>query len=95
MPEPLNPSQAPPEQEETVTLTLPQSTFDMAKEFVSALGQIMSAADAKLKADRKGQAAGDTLQGLFPEQASGLEGFQDELSSASNAMNGLPAKIPF
>lgn len=76
------------EAEPQIQITLPRSTFDMAKGFVAGLGQSIAAAEAKLKADEKAAKA----QGTMDEVIGGadLAGFGQELSAMSDSRLGIP-----
>jgi len=75
-----------PEEMEMVALEIPRPIFDQAKEFIRSFGQALEAADAGIKANKKGMDA----QMRMAESASGLEGFGEELSAMSNGGIGLP-----
>jgi hypothetical protein len=78
---------------EEVTINMPRETFEMAKEFISTLGQALDAADAQIKAGVKATKAGesmDEMMALGAAAAPGLEGFGQELSAMSDSKLGLP-----
>lgn len=80
------PPEASEQELEMVTIEIPRPIFDGAKEFIRSFGQALEAADAGIKANKKGMEA----QGRMAESAMGLEGFGEELSAASNSGIGLP-----
>ena len=75
------------EPEPQIQLTLPRSTFDMAKGFVAGLSQSIAAAEAKLKADEKAMKATQTMDEVL---GADLSGFGDELSAMSDSRLGIP-----
>lgn len=76
--------------EEEITITMPMSTFQMAKEFISQLGSALDGAEAKIKADMKGAKAAEKMQSLgLGAEAPGLEGFGQELSGMSDSRLGI------
>lgn len=76
--------------EEEITITMPMSTFQMAKEFISQLGAALDGAEAKIKADMKGAKAAEKMQSLgLGAEAPGLEGFGQELSGMSDSRLGI------
>lgn len=77
------------EPEPQIQLTLPRSTFDMAKGFVAGLSQSIAAAEAKLKADEKAMKATQTMDEVLGAGAD-LSGFGDELSAMSDSRLGIP-----
>lgn len=77
------------EPEPQIQLTLPRSTFDMAKGFVAGLSQSIAAAEAKLKADEKAMKATQTMDEVLAAGAD-LSGFGDELSAMSDSRLGIP-----
>jgi len=77
------------EPEPQIQLTLPKSTFDLAKGFLAGLSQAIGAAEAKLKADEKAMKATATMDELMSTGAD-LAGFGDELSAMSNSRLGIP-----
>ena len=69
-----------------ITITLPRETFDQARTFIKAFGQALDAADATVKAEEKAAGAHETMSGIInPQDATGLGGFGEELSAASNS----------
>jgi hypothetical protein len=89
-------SQQPPAEEEVVNLAMSRSTFEMAKQFVSALKQAIDAADSKIKADLKSTDAEGKMAELaaaMGQQGGGapsdLAGLGSELSAASDQRMGL------
>lgn len=85
----MNGNIAQEEPEPQIQLTLPRSTFDMAKGFVAGLSQSIAAAEAKLKADEKATKATQTMDEVLGAGAD-LSGFGDELSAMSNSRLGIP-----
>lgn len=79
-------SSAPEMEPEMVTIEIPRPIFEGAKEFIRSFGQALEAADASMKANKKGLDA----QARMAESAMGLDGFGAELSAASNSGMGLP-----
>lgn len=76
--------------EEEITITMPMTTFQMAKEFVAQLGSALDGAEAKMKADLKGAKAAEKMKGLgIGAEAPGLEGFGQELSGMSDSRLGI------
>ena len=86
MPAQMLPMQDAPEPE--ITMTMPRATFDMARQFVKAFGQVLDAADAAAKASEKAQGAQANMAEAIPTDA--LAGLGDELNAASNSQMGLP-----
>jgi hypothetical protein len=77
------------EPEPQIQLTLPRSTFDLAKGFLAGLSQAIGAAEAKLKADEKAVKADETMNEVLATGAD-LSGFGAELSAMSNSRLGIP-----
>lgn len=77
------------EPEPQIQLTLPRSTFDMAKGFIAGLSQAIGAAEAQLKADEKTMKANEAMDEIVATGAD-LAGFGDELSAMSNSRLGIP-----
>lgn len=76
--------------EEEITITMPMSTFQMAKEFIAQLGSALDGAEAKIKADMKGAKAAEKMKDLgLGAEAPGLEGFGQELSGMSDSRLGI------
>lgn len=77
------------EVEPQIQLSMPRSTFDMAKGFVAGLSQAIGAAEAKLKADEKAVKADEAMAEIMSTGAD-LSGFGDELSAMSDSRLGIP-----
>jgi len=76
--------------EEQITITMPMTTFQMAKEFIAQLGSALDGAEAKIKADMKGAKAAEKMAALgLGAEAPGLEGFGQELSGMSDSRLGI------
>ncbi|MCK9587975.1 MAG: hypothetical protein WC069_06435 [Candidatus Shapirobacteria bacterium] len=90
---PIEQALADAQPEETVTLEIPRPIFDAAKEFIKSFGQTLDAADSQLKAGQKAVAAQGKMAeqlGTLSGQPTGLEGFGDQLTAASQGGMGLP-----
>jgi hypothetical protein len=75
--------------EPEIQITLPRSTFDLAKGFIAGLSQSIAAAEAKLKSDEKSAKAAATMNETMAGAAD-LSGFGQELSAMSDKGLGLP-----
>ena len=88
----IDPMTQPVEEEPQIMLTLPRETFEMAKGFIAGLGQAISAAEAKLKADEKAAKA-DMAMAEIMDTGAGLAGFGQELSAVSDNRLGIPPQV--
>lgn len=73
---------------EEITLTMPKSTLDIARQFVKAFGQALDAADATVKASQKSAKADEALGAMLNPQDP-MAGFAQEMTQASNRGMGL------
>jgi hypothetical protein len=77
------------EPEPQIQLTLPRSTFDLAKGFLAGMSQAIGAAEAQLKAEEKAMKASATMDEVLAT-GTDLAGFGDELSAMSDSRLGIP-----
>lgn len=75
-------------QEPQIQLSLPMSTFELAKGFIAGLSQSIAAAEAQLKAEEKAAKADATMNEVMAGGAD-LAGFGQELSAMSDKQLGL------
>lgn len=76
------------EQEPQIQISLPMSTFELAKGFIAGLSQSIAAAEAQLKAEEKAAKAGAAMDEVMSSGAE-LAGFGQELSAMSDKQLGL------
>ena len=76
------------EAEPQIQLSLPMSTFELAKGFIAGLSQSIAAAEAQLKAEEKAIKAETTMNEAMSSGA-GLAGFGQELSAMSDQQLGI------
>jgi hypothetical protein len=76
------------EPERQIQMTLPISTFELAKGFIAGLSQSIAAAEAQLKAEEKAAKANTTMSEVVASGAD-LSGFGQELSAMSDSQLGI------